>query len=370
MRRNLAFLLTLAAIGLLMAGTMVTAQVPDTAQTTTASETELIDRIRALQPDEGDDSADSQTDSAADRAADLLNTIDSLLSRFPNTSFKGEALIAKLKTMARLAQADPAYVGKLLELTDSIGKTNPRGELASENTYFAVQAFVFAARLEGMSENRRLLGSIERYKAFIEDFPHSPRRPILWASMIRNLIALNQIDRAQLELAAMRIGYPDHSATRRAAGELLRATAVGKPFIMKFTMPDGSLIQTSDYRGRVVVVHFWATWSRESVEGIPRLFDLYKDNRDRGLQLIGVNVDTSPLMAQAALAKFNFPWPQARDDRGFESDLVINSGVVGLPAFFVFDREGIVRSIDPGDQLREVIEPLLEASGASKPTVP
>jgi len=332
------------------------------------SEAELVDQIKKLRGDKGDHSRLSDAATKRDNSGALLDAVDALLDRFPQSEFKEQALLTKLETLSRLAQTRSEYVGRLLELTESVAKVNPKGELASENAYFAVQAFVLGARLEEMPENRRLLGTLERYKAFVDDYPDSPRRPVIWASLIRNLLALKQVDRAQYELGVMHAGYPDHAATRRAAGEFFRATAVGKPYPSRFELPDGQVVRTTDYLGKVLIVHFWATWSRASLEGLPKLVALHNEYKDRGLRLIGVNVDNSPLMIEASLAKFNMPWPQVRNAKGFESDEVIDSGVVTLPAFFVLGRDGIVRNTDPGDQLREVIEPLLaEAVQAPMP---
>ncbi len=333
------------------------------------SESQLIEHIQSFKTRANAKADSTEQSDKREAALALLDAIEALLTRFPETGLRDEAQITRLETLARLARSDSGFVGKLLELTDSIAASKPRGNLASENAFYAVQAFVLGARLEQMPEDRRLRGTLERYKAFVEDFHDSPHRPVMWASLIRNLITLKEIDRAKHELAELRSAYADHAATRRAAGEVFRATSVGRPYAATFTLSDGSVLQTSDSKGKVLVVHFWATWSKPSLKEIPRLIGLERELRDRGLQLIGVNLDTISPMFEAAGVRFNMSWPQYHDGRGMESDVVIDSGVLTLPAYIVLDREGIVRYAESGEGLNELLKELCRSSSTSQPDI-
>ncbi|MGB2984786.1 MAG: hypothetical protein WBE26_02795, partial [Phycisphaerae bacterium] len=145
-----------------------------------------------------------------------LAYIDALLERYPKTSFREEALVIKLRTLADLARVHPAHLQQLLSLTDEIARGGAKDRLASENAFYAIQAFVLGARHEGMPERRRLIGTRERYEAFLEDYPKSEHIPVIRASLIRNLIALNKIDLARAEFDKLKRDHPDHKATRRA----------------------------------------------------------------------------------------------------------------------------------------------------------
>ncbi|MEK6320903.1 MAG: TlpA disulfide reductase family protein [Acidobacteriota bacterium] len=54
---------------------------------------------------------------------------------------------------------------------------------------------------------------------------------------------------------------------------------------------DGRMIKLSDYRGRVVVIDFWATWCAPCRQETPQLARLARENRDRGLEVIGLHID-------------------------------------------------------------------------------
>jgi hypothetical protein len=79
---------------------------------------------------------------------------------------------------------------------------------------------VLGARQEGMPEQRRLAGTVERYAAFLEDHPASPRVPVVRASLIRNLIALKRVDEARAEFEKLKRDHPDDQAPPRPRGAL------------------------------------------------------------------------------------------------------------------------------------------------------
>ena len=297
---------------------------------------------------------------------ELITHADALIVRFPNSSFKDEAIVAKLGALAELARTKSPYLGELLALTGEIARQNPAGQLASENEFYAIQAFVLAARREKMPEPKRLQGTAERYVAFLEGYPNSDRVPVIRASLIRNLISLDQVDRARSEFTELERDHSTHHATARARGELSRVDALGKPFAFERTTAEGKTIRTKDYLGQVLVVHFWATWSAASLDEIPGLIKLNRRYKADGLQLIGINVDTDRQRVGKALEMFDMSWPQFFDEKGFESDTLVEKGVVSIPTYFVVDRKGTLRGTSGGKELTRLVRQLLAEPGEDR----
>jgi thiol-disulfide isomerase/thioredoxin len=270
-----------------------------------------------------------------------------------------------MSALSGLARSNPQHLRELLTLTDRISKENPTGRLASETAYFAIQGFVLGARLEDMPEERRHLGTRERYEAFLEDYPKSVRAPLIGASLVRTLVAMSEVDEAAKWVKRMRDQYPDHSATRRAEGELSLAQALGKPYTFEHTMPDGKKLRTGDYSGNVLILHFWASWNEEAVKAIPELVRLYAELEGRGLRIVGVNVDSDRKQADEAIERLAMTWPQFFDKKGFRSEVIIRSGVVRIPSYLVIDRKGVLHSTDPGDGLSEMVRRLVAAPSAA-----
>lgn len=104
----------------------------------------------------------------------------------------------------------------------------------------------------------------------------------------------------------------------------------------------------SDYRGKVVLINFWASWCRECIVEMPSLNRLYAQFSGQGLAVLGVTVDRNSEDAGAAAKKAGISFPILLDSRG---DLFIKKyAVIGLPSTFVVDRKGVIREIFIGTQ--------------------
>jgi hypothetical protein len=195
---------------------------------------------------------------------------------------------------------------------------------------------------------------------------------------VRTLIGLGAFDDAKRQLDVLKRRHPEHQATKRAAGEVWRTTAVGQPVNITHTLPDGSVLNTKNAAGKVVVLHLWSLGRRKpSLVSLARLLKLQDANQQRPLQLIGVNLDTdapgNPIqsLAREILRERNIDWPQYFDSAGENSTLLVKLGVTRLPAYFIIDSKGILRGIDPGNTLESLVDLLLtEAEQGKRPAKP
>ncbi len=119
----------------------------------------------------------------------------------------------------------------------------------------------------------------------------------------------------------------------------------------EFRLPglDSNLVSLSAYRGKVVMVHFWATWCPPCVEEMPVLEQLYRSLAGQDFEILAVSVDERGADAVAPFARRNnltFP-VLLSPDRSAASQY----GTFKFPETYVLDREGIVRikAIGPKD---------------------
>ena len=110
-----------------------------------------------------------------------------------------------------------------------------------------------------------------------------------------------------------------------------------------FTLPliDGGQLQLSSYRGKVVLLDFWATWCVPCREETPHFVELQKKYGDRGLQIIGVSMDDSPDPVHPFYQQFHINYPVVMGTSDVGSAY---GGVLGLPIAFLIDREGRIYS--------------------------
>jgi peroxiredoxin len=125
----------------------------------------------------------------------------------------------------------------------------------------------------------------------------------------------------------------------------------------------GQDVKLSDLRGKVVLVNFWATWCKPCKEEMPAMQASYDKLRDRGFVVLAVNELEDTEKVAEHIRAYGHTFPVVMD----RNNTVANKyGVVGLPASFLIDRQGIVRERVSGNLLTESrIEEMVKKYGES-----
>ena len=114
------------------------------------------------------------------------------------------------------------------------------------------------------------------------------------------------------------------------------------------TADDGQGVRLADFRGKFVLLNFWATWCPPCVDEMPSLNLVHERLSDRGLVVLGISVDEQKDEYEAFLEGANIRFPTVRDPERKVSTLF---GTVKYPETYLIDREGIVirKYIGPED---------------------
>lgn len=109
-----------------------------------------------------------------------------------------------------------------------------------------------------------------------------------------------------------------------------------------FTLPDkdGNEISLSDYKGKIVLIDFWASWCHFCREENPELVSLYAEYKSKGFEIIGVSIDTDRSSWLNAVEDDGLEFVQVSDLKGMESAVVNSYGVAGVPKMILADQEG------------------------------
>lgn len=134
------------------------------------------------------------------------------------------------------------------------------------------------------------------------------------------------------------------------------ATAVPNPSgLPQFSATDinGGLVNTSAYKGKVVLVNFWAAWCTPCAAEIPQFIALQKKYQDQGLQVVGVSVEDDPDVLLRFYRKYQMNYPVVPGDLKIADAF---GGVLGLPTTFVLGRDSRIHGKHNGATDFSVIE--------------
>jgi len=127
---------------------------------------------------------------------------------------------------------------------------------------------------------------------------------------------------------------------------------------------EGGVVRLDSFKGKVIVLNFWATWCPPCRKEMPLLESTYKRYKEKGLVILGINYNEDRERVLKFTQEMGVTFPIILDK---ELKLTRKYGVLSLPATFFIDKKGIVRDQYKGEIVEEIIatkvEPLLSESG-------
>jgi thiol-disulfide isomerase/thioredoxin len=148
-------------------------------------------------------------------------------------------------------------------------------------------------------------------------------------------------------------------------GAARRLGLVGKPFFLEGTTVEGKPFQWSQYKGKVVLVDFWATWCPPCRAELVNIEKNYDDYHDRGFDVVGVSVDHNRAELDKFLEGHKHPWTVLHDNHDASKAAKSMSayyGVFAIPTVILVGADGTVisttaRGEELGTQLRKLFGP-------------
>jgi len=135
--------------------------------------------------------------------------------------------------------------------------------------------------------------------------------------------------------------FPSSASARKASGALRRLQAVGQPLDLNGTTIDGKKLSLRDFKGKPVLVHYWATWCEPCKVDIARIRELQEKYR-QDIVVVGIALDGDKASLQRFLLSKPLNWPQLYEPGGLDGRLAEELGVLTLPTMLLLDKEGVV----------------------------
>lgn len=244
------------------------------------------------------------------------------------------------------------------------------------------------ARLIGENEDSKRLA-----RTFLEEFPSSRRADNVWLGLAKVLEetaapsrevvqayqnAISRSDTANRSTARMVMSFGEYLSkmgelsqarkmldraarslpdTASASSNILLSrierqiknlSVTGKP-PPAFSAVDlsGRPQSPSAYKGKVLLIDFWAVWCGPCVNEIPTLAAVYEKYHKKGFELLGISLDPDTAPLEEFVKTRNLSWPQILDGRdGWESGLAALYGVKSIPANYLVNRRGEVVALN------------------------
>ncbi|MBO9633654.1 MAG: AhpC/TSA family protein [Chitinophagaceae bacterium] len=209
-------------------------------------------------------------------------------------------------------------------LYDNYGKVSKEEQLALEQ------------KLEALREKKR-----EKAKEYIATHPDS----YFSAMMVMERASGYGPDYDQVSaLFSLLSNKKQNSKTGKAILDqlqIVKRSNIGEE-LRDFAQQDtsGNTINLSAFRGKYVLVDFWASWCGPCRAENPNVLKAYNDYKDKNFTVVGISIDDKKERWIKAIIEDKMPWTQLSDLKGSKNEVSAYYGIVGIPSNFLVDPSG------------------------------
>lgn len=211
-----------------------------------------------------------------------------------------------------------------------------------------------------MAETEKIKTSMDNnLKAYIQKKPES--LAILFLPEV--LPVDNHIDDYLLADAALMAKHPDNVYVQNLHMQITdsKKTAIGT-LAPDFSLPDttGTQIALSSFKGKYVLIDFWAAWCGPCRKEMPNMVRLYNDFKNKGFVILGVSLDKTRDKWVGAIRSEGMTWPNVSDLKFWQSEVGTLYSVKAIPYTVLLDKEGkIIAKNLRGEDLYQKVAGLL-----------
>ena len=233
------------------------------------------------------------------------------------------------------------YDDALKILNDLLASPATPKEKLPDLAHARITLFMHRAVNPDDREREALLSYVEKFK---QDYPGDHRNGPLLAE-IASLYDSEPDKKRELLNEAFR--YADTPELKsRINDDLKRLEMLGKPLELKFDPVQGDPVDIASYRGKVVLIYFFAGWSPPSVLGLEQVKGIAAQFRKNEFQLLGISLDDKKETLLTLIKKVGLDCPVYFDGKAWEGPLARSLGINALPTAWLVDKKGNLRVLN------------------------
>jgi len=298
----------------------------------------------------------------------LISAADKILNQETNDKVAASAAELKLGAMTMLASGSIEDYPKQAMQTVVKLKADPRPEVAKVAGLFWNDVRIF--NVSGMTDEERkelvneLVSAVSESKFSRDSLGAATRLGDMLASKEKTEEAGDLYDRLAKAAAESSDAKFQKNAERFEA-IARRMRLPGQFMALEGKVLTGGELDWTSYRGKVVLVDFWATWCGPCVAELPNVKENYKKYHDKGFDVVGISLDQARDKLDRFIEKEEIPWTQMYDEvvqkgEGWNHPMARFYGINAIPAAILLDKDGKVVSMAArGEELPKLLEKLL-----------
>lgn len=326
----------------------------------------FVEKIDSLQPSEKR-SQQAMITHHRKVARTIVAAAEQFSAKQPSDQDAIQSVYIKLQALSILKDLGEPKVDQQIAQVVAAAEADKRPDMQFLGLKFSIESGFSLWATSDESDKTALLAKIVKH---LKNGPPDGRKIDLTMTVV-DFLGNNNSEKYALELLATITPQfrsspnPDIQAALNSLDGIKRRLSLpGNPIQLEGSLLDGSQLDWSTYRGKVVLVDFWATWCQPCRAEVPNILNMYKAYHGKGFEVIGISLDESPEQAEAYIKQNQIPWPtlfsKNTAERVWKHPLVVRYGINGIPRAILVDRDGkVVHMSARGENLERELRRLL-----------
>lgn len=301
----------------------------------------------------------------------FIEAADKILAQNPEDRYVAAAIEIKLGAMTMLAAHKVGNAPKeALELVQKL-RTDKRRVVAKIAEEFWTPIRIHNISSMSFKEQSALVDEVVE----AVDKSNFEQRPVTNATTLGSVLVKNGSPEDAAELydvlaqAAANHRNPNlRPQSLRFEGMARFLRLPGNKMELEGKLLSGEQLDWESYRGKVVLVDYWATWCKPCLMELPNVKENYKKYHDKGFEVVAVNLDDSRSTLERFVKNERIPWPQLFDatrGTGWNHPMVLHYAISSVPMAILVGKDGkVVSTQAQGPELSKLLKKLLDSPAA------